>query len=206
MGLQQQYFKRTADNLPAAQYYDSDLDELIPQEGKDGATYVIPFRSASKVDTLQNAATANGDGTPQDVEGYASAAIQISGTFSATVSFLGSVDGTNYVPLLVLDQNGSATSSATGAGIFKLDCAGLKSIKTPISNMASGSVTVVSRLLPEARPTNQSVQLSGTLTELFGASLSDRPPASSVSVGVTFMVVGTDIVYQSNGTDWVVIS
>jgi hypothetical protein len=50
------------------------------------------------------------------------------------------------------------------------------------------------------------VQLSGTLTELFGASLSDRPPASSVSVGATFMVVGTDIVYQSNGTDWVVIS
>jgi len=49
-------------------------------------------------------------------------------------------------------------------------------------------------------------QLSGNLTELFGASLSDRPPASSVSVGATFMVVGTDIVYQSNGTDWVVIS
>jgi len=52
----------------------------------------------------------------------------------------------------------------------------------------------------------QQVQLTGTLTELFGASLSDRPPASSVSVGATFMVVGTDIVYQSNGTDWVVIS
>ena len=52
----------------------------------------------------------------------------------------------------------------------------------------------------------QKVALTGTLTELFGASLSDRPPASSVSVGVTFMVVGTDIVYQSNGTDWVVIS
>ena len=53
---------------------------------------------------------------------------------------------------------------------------------------------------------NVKVQQSGTLTELFGASLSDRPPASSVSVGATFMVVGTDIVYQSNGTDWVVIS
>lgn len=52
----------------------------------------------------------------------------------------------------------------------------------------------------------QKVALTGTLTELFGASLSDRPPASSVSVGATFMVVGTDIVYQSNGTDWVVIS
>lgn len=52
----------------------------------------------------------------------------------------------------------------------------------------------------------QQVQLTGTLTELFGASLSDRPPANSVSVGTTFMVVGDTVVYQSNGTDWVVIS
>ncbi len=44
------------------------------------------------------------------------------------------------------------------------------------------------------------------LTELFGARLSDRPPANSVSVGATFMVVGDTVVYQSNGTDWVVIS
>ena len=44
------------------------------------------------------------------------------------------------------------------------------------------------------------------LTELFGESLSDRPPANSVSVGATFMVVGDTVVYQSNGTDWVVIS
>jgi len=52
----------------------------------------------------------------------------------------------------------------------------------------------------------QKVQLSGTLTELFGESLSDRPPANSVSVGATFMVVGDTVVYQSNGTEWVVIS
>ena len=45
-----------------------------------------------------------------------------------------------------------------------------------------------------------------TLTELFGESLSDRPPANSVSVGTTFMVVGDTVVYQSNGKDWVVIS
>jgi hypothetical protein len=53
---------------------------------------------------------------------------------------------------------------------------------------------------------NVKVQLSGTLTELFGESLSDRPPANSVSVGTTFMVVGDTVVYQSNGKDWVVIS
>ena len=49
-------------------------------------------------------------------------------------------------------------------------------------------------------------QLYGILTELFGESLSDRPPANSVSVGTTFMVVGDTVVYQSNGEDWVVVS
>ncbi len=53
---------------------------------------------------------------------------------------------------------------------------------------------------------DQKVQLNGNLGELFGESLSDRPAANSVSVGTTFMVVGDTVVYQSNGTEWVVIS
>lgn len=38
-------------------------------------------------------------------------------------------------------------------------------MRTPITNRVSGAVTVVSRLLPEARPTNLGVQLSGSLVE-----------------------------------------
>ncbi len=53
---------------------------------------------------------------------------------------------------------------------------------------------------------NVKVQLSGTLTELFGKDLSARPSASSVGVGTTFMIVGDTKVYQSDGADWVVIS
>ena len=64
----------------------------------------------------------------------------------------------------------------------------------------------LAQVLTKLTDGTQQVQLTGNLTELFGASLSDRPPASSVSVGVTFMVVGDTVVYQSNGTDWVVIS
>ena len=163
------------------------------------ATYAL-------VTTHHNGAGANANGNTADVEGYGSASIQISGTFEGTISFEGSVDGVNYVPIRALDGAGTPVTSATAAGIFKADCAGLKYLRCPLSGYASGSVTVKSRAVLMARPTAQTVQLSGNLTELFGASLSDRPPASSVSVGATFMVVGTDIVYQSNGTDWVVIS
>lgn len=43
--------------------------------------------------------------------------------------------------------------------------------------------------------------------EYYGASLSDRPAANAVPVGAIFMVVGNfDIIYQSNGTEWVVVT
>jgi hypothetical protein len=49
------------------------------------------------------------------------------------------------------------------------------------------------------------VQLSGNIMEIYGATVDDRPPANSVPVGAMYMVVGTEEVWQSNGTDWVVM-
>ena len=49
------------------------------------------------------------------------------------------------------------------------------------------------------------VQQSGTIMEIYGATVDDRPPANSVPVGAMYMVVGTEEVWQSNGTDWVVM-
>lgn len=52
---------------------------------------------------------------------------------------------------------------------------------------------------------DQKVQLSGTMMELYGATIDNRPLASSVTVGATYMAVDTQEVWQSNGTDWVVM-
>jgi hypothetical protein len=49
------------------------------------------------------------------------------------------------------------------------------------------------------------VALSGTIMELYGATIDERPPANSVPVGATYMAVNTQDVWQSNGTDWVVM-
>lgn len=78
----------------------------------------------------------------------------------------------------------------------------LEAVRTLVEDLKSELANIKANQLSG----DQKVQLSGTLTELFGAHLSDRPPANSVSVGATFMVVGDTVVYQSNGTDWVVIS
>jgi len=49
----------------------------------------------------------------------------------------------------------------------------------------------------------QEVRQSGTI---FGADISDRPPANSVPVGTTFVITNTELdTWISNGTDWVVI-
>ena len=49
------------------------------------------------------------------------------------------------------------------------------------------------------------IQLTGSNMELFGVNIDDRPAANTVPVGATFMIVGTDSIWQSNGTDWVVM-
>ena len=50
---------------------------------------------------------------------------------------------------------------------------------------------------------NVKVQLSGTI---FGADISDRPPADSVPVGTTFVITNAALdAWISNGTNWVVI-
>lgn len=48
------------------------------------------------------------------------------------------------------------------------------------------------------------VNLNGSLMELYGATVDNRPAADSVPVGACFMAVNTGQVWQSNGSDWVV--
>lgn len=145
------------------------------------ATYAL-------VTTHHNGASANANGNTADVEGYGSASIQISGTFEGTISFEGSVDGVNYVPIRALDGAGTPVTSATAAGIFKADCAGLKYLRCPLSGYASGSVTVKSRAVLMARPTAQTVQLSGRKAQVRTINASDSttvPAGGSTAVTVT---------------------
>ncbi|NPV80750.1 MAG: hypothetical protein HPY52_10820 [Firmicutes bacterium] len=127
--------------------------------------------------THQNAATANGNGVAANVDGYGSAAIQISGTFNAKVNFQGSVDGINYVPIGVLDSNGNKVFSATAPGIYRAELGGIQFLRTPISDYVSGAVTVVSRALPVARP------IDGGSFSLNGSYASSSPYTTTDSYG-----------------------
>lgn len=94
----------------------------------------------------QNAAAADGNGTAVDVTGYTNLAFQVTGTFSATVNFEATIDGTNYVALSVWDTpTNTRVTTATAAGLFYVAVGALWQVRARISGYASGTVTVLAR-------------------------------------------------------------
>jgi len=51
----------------------------------------------------------------------------------------------------------------------------------------------------------QKVQLSGSLLERYGATEAQRPAANSVPIGTVYMAVQTQQMWQSDGSQWVVM-
>lgn len=92
---------------------------------------------------MQSAAAATGNGTVMDVAGLAMAAFQVSGTFAGTVTFEGTVDGSNWVSLQVCNAaDGSVSTTATAPGVFIAPVAGLQMVRARISAYTSGTITV----------------------------------------------------------------
>jgi len=121
--------------------------------------------------THHDASTANGTGTVANVTGYGPIAFQAVGTWDgATVTYQGSVDGTNYVAL-------PGTSAVTADGIFQpVDpgVAGYKSVRAEITNAGTNtSLTVKSLAIAVAKPTSADVVAVGKNAE--GVSVTGNP-------------------------------
>src|ERR1035437_10319751 len=92
---------------------------------------------------LQTAAIATGNGVIQNVEGYVAGAFQVSGTFIGTVSFFGTINGTDYQALNAFDNsNSSMVTTSTGPGIYLVNISGFQEVKAQISAFTSGHITV----------------------------------------------------------------
>jgi hypothetical protein len=98
--------------------------------------------------THQNNASAVGNGVAAVVEGYSNGILQISGTFVGTITFEGTVDGTNWIAIALADLNSTTRAraiSATVPGLFLLDyIGGLKQFRARISAYTSGGITAQS--------------------------------------------------------------
>lgn len=77
--------------------------------------------------------------------GSRTVAFQVSGTFDATITFESTVDGTNYVAIgaYPISGSGTAATTATAAGIYRIPAAGLAAVRARCTAFTSGTVDVV---------------------------------------------------------------
>jgi hypothetical protein len=74
---------------------------------------------------------------------YDAAAVQITGTWTGTVTFEGSVDGVNFVAMAATPLIGGATAStATAVGAWRCNLAGLVAMRVRGSAAMTGAAVV----------------------------------------------------------------
>jgi len=93
--------------------------------------------------TMQNAATGTGNGTDLDVAGYGVALLHVTGTFEATITVRGSVDGINFFDCPCEEIiTGVRSTTITVPGVYRVNCLGLQKLRAAITSYTFGSVTV----------------------------------------------------------------
>lgn len=100
------------------------------------------------------AAVANANGLLANVTGHAGIAIQIVGAFgTGTITFEGSLDGTNWLATVATNvTTGASATTATAAGIYRADVAGLQFFRARLSGAnASTNLNVRSMAVQGAR-------------------------------------------------------
>ena len=123
--------------------------------------------------THQNATTTDGNGTAATVSGYGPIAFQITGTpDTATVTWEGSVDGTNYTAFSATKTDtGVAATTAIATGIYSANVSGYKSVRAVISTAGAGtSLTVKSLAVGVARPLTADVITVGKAADSAAAN------------------------------------
>ena len=69
--------------------------------------------------------------------------VQITGTFSATLQFEMSIDGTNFVAIIAESvTTGTQATTTTATGIFKFDVVGARIVRVRSTAYTSGTATV----------------------------------------------------------------
>ena len=89
------------------------------------------------------------NGTALDTTGYTSLGLQVVITDTATVSFQGTVDGSNWVATGCVKTSDTATAtvtSVTASTLLQCNVAGLAQFRAPLSGFTAGTVTVKGRL------------------------------------------------------------
>lgn len=75
-----------------------------------------------------------------------------------------------------------------------------------IAQLETELAAVKTTLTDGTQKTTLTGQLPPSAMEIYGPTADQRPAANSVPVGAVYMAVNTGEIWQSNGTDWVVLA
>jgi hypothetical protein len=128
---------------------------LVTQSSKLNINPIPDYYITSKTLTLVTNAS-----FMSDVSGYSSLAIQISGTWTGTITFEGSINGGDFVAINGIAINGTAiVSSTTANGIFRFNVASLIKVQVRFSTATTGNPAIM--LIASSESSNI---ISNTLT------------------------------------------
>lgn len=160
--------------------------------------------------TLQNVASATGNGSTISTLGMSSVVFTVSGTWSGTINFEGTEDGSTYSAISVL-QMGTSTiaTTTTGNGVFEASCAGLQNVRARLTWSSGTSVTVTAHTVPVAwgpRTVNANIvsntatNQSTNLAQVGGASIAQGHGTAAAAIRVELPTDGTGVVGLNAGT------
>lgn len=189
--------KKDVDQKPAPQYFDPVLDEYGYLYGSNGATrHIIYGANGEPISTTGNKLAVRATEMETTL-----------GTLLTKTGFDAKVDlalsalrdalrGTGNKSLTDLATAQAALAAVIGeaaaAPTANTILARLKSLEDKIDAITTGTTPAVT-------------QLTGSKMELYGASLDDRPDATTVPIGATFTIVDASQEFRSwmsNGTNW----
>ena len=104
--------------------------------------------SKSGVHTFQAAAGATGNGTPLLVDGFSGVGVQVTGTFTGTVTLEGTIDGSTWVEIGAIDLNATnhntKVKGITGPGLYLIDhIGGCSEFRARVSAWSNGEITAL---------------------------------------------------------------
>lgn len=89
-------------------------------------------------------ASLNSSVQADDVDNFSSAGVVITGTWVGTLTFEGSLDGTNFKTMLAVLLDGSnMAATTTGNNSYIISTCGLKSVRVKMTAYTSGTATIV---------------------------------------------------------------
>jgi len=173
--------KKDLDEKPIPQVYNPVADEYEPLQG-----------SAAGGNRVQ---LYDGDGNPVGVATDAK--------LEAARVLLASLDDKDFATqttlaavLAKLADPATATKQDAAKGV-------LDAISTAVAARATeATLAAIKDALTDG---TQKVQLSGSLLERYGATEAQRPAANTVPTGTVYMAVQTQQMWQSDGSQWVVM-